>query len=188
MSAERFTFEKTPLTGVYLVTRRKLGDYRGFLSRLFEPASFAEFGWNGAIEQINETGTAKAGTVRGMHFQHSPHAEMKLISCTRGRIFDVAVDLRAGSPTYLKWFGAELSEENGRALLIPEGFAHGFQALCDDVRMIYFHSAPYDATAEGGVNALDETLGIDWPLPVENRSERDINLSSTGDGFEGLRL
>jgi dTDP-4-dehydrorhamnose 3,5-epimerase len=188
MSTGRFVIEPTPLGGLHLVRRRQFADERGFLSRLFEPGELAAVGWSGPVEQINETGTLKAGTLRGLHFQHPPHAEMKLVSCTRGRIFDVAVDLRAGSPTFLKWFAAELSEENGLALLIPQGFAHGFQALSNDVRMIYVHSAPYDAPSEDGLDALDPRLAIDWPLPAENRSARDLALARAGHDFEGIHL
>lgn len=186
--AGRFSFEPAPLEGLCVVTRQRLGDARGYLSRLFEPEALREAGWPGSIAQINETATALKGTVRGLHFQHPPFAEAKLVFCTRGRIFDVAVDLRTGSPTFLHWHGVELSDENGRALLIPPGFAHGFQALCDDVRMIYLHSAPYTPEAEGGFDACDPALGIQWPLAVENRSDRDRSFAPIDAGFEGIRL
>lgn len=186
MTGKRFSIEQTQIAGVFAVTRRRLDDQRGFLSRLFEPEELALAGWHGPIAQINETGTTRAGTVRGLHFQHAPHAEMKLVSCVAGRIFDVAVDLRRGSPTYLRSVGLELSEDNGRALLIPEGCAHGFQALTDNVRMIYLHSAPYAAAFEGGFDALDPVLSISWPLPVENRSPRDQALARVSEDFEGL--
>lgn len=186
MSGNRFLIEPTAVAGVYTVTRRRLTDERGFLSRLFEPEALAEAGWRGPIAQINETGTACAGTVRGLHFQRPPHAEMKLVSCTAGRILDVAVDLRKGSSTYLRSVALELSAENGRALMIPEGCAHGFQALTDDVRMIYLHTAPHAAAHEGGLDALDPALGLDWPLPVVNRSPRDEALPVIASGFEGI--
>lgn len=174
------------MEGVYTVTRRRLADERGYLSRLFEPDEMALAGWRGPIAQINETGTKRAGTVRGLHFQRAPHAEMKLVSCIAGRILDVAVDLRKGSPTYLQSVALELSAENGRALVIPEGCAHGFQALTDDVRLIYLHTAPYAAAHEGGLDALDPALGLNWPLPVINRSPRDEALPRIASGFEGL--
>lgn len=186
MSGKRFSIEQTDIAGIFSVTRRRLADERGFLSRLFEPEELAAAGWRGAIAQINETGTTRAGTVRGLHFQHPPHGEMKLVSCLSGRIFDVAVDLRRGSPTYLRSVALELSQENGRALLIPEGCAHGFQALTDDVRMLYLHSAPYAAAFEGGFDALDPALAIAWPLPVANRSPRDEALARVTADFEGL--
>ncbi len=186
VAGNRFLIEPTAIAGVHAVTRRRLADERGFLSRLFEPEELALAGWLGPIAQINETGTARAGTVRGLHYQNPPHAEMKLVSCIAGRILDVAVDLRKSSPTYLRSVAMELSAENGRALLIPEGCAHGFQALTDDVRMIYLHSAPYAAAHEGGLDALDPALAIQWPLPVINRSPRDEALPRIGSGFEGL--
>jgi len=188
MSGNRFAIEPTILAGVHIVTRRRLEDERGFLSRLFEPEELALAGWRGAIAQINETGTTRAGTVRGLHFQRPPHAEAKLVSCIAGRILDVAVDLRKNSPTYMRSVALELSAENGRALLIPEGCAHGFQALTDDVRMIYLHTAPYSAAHEGGLDAFDPALGIAWPLPVVNRSPRDQSLPRIGSGFEGIAL
>ncbi|HZG29270.1 MAG TPA: dTDP-4-dehydrorhamnose 3,5-epimerase family protein [Ensifer sp.] len=186
MSGNRFAIEPTPISGVCIVTRRRLVDERGFLSRLFEPDELAMAGWRGPIAQINETGTRQAGTVRGLHFQHPPHAEMKLVSCIAGSILDVAVDLRKGSPTFLRSVVVELTEGNGRALLIPEGCAHGFQALTDDVRMIYLHTAPYAAAQEGGLDALDPALGIGWPLPVINRSPRDEAFPRIAPGFEGI--
>lgn len=186
MSGKRFLIEPTFISGVCTVTRRRLVDERGYLSRLFEPQELEEAGWHGPIAQINETGTKRAGTVRGLHFQRAPHAEMKLVSCIAGRVLDVAVDLRQGSPTYLQSVALELSAENGRALLIPEGCAHGFQALTDDVRMIYLHTATYAASHEGGIDALDPALALNWPLPVANRSPRDEALPRIASGFEGL--
>lgn len=186
MTGNRFAIAPTDISGVFSVTRRRLADERGFLARLFEPEELSLAGWSGLIAQINETGTLKAGTVRGLHFQHPPHAEMKLVSCIAGRVLDVAVDLRQNSPTFLKSVALELSAENGRALLIPQGCAHGFQALTDDVRMIYLHSAPYAAAHEGGFDATDPAFAIAWPLPVANRSPRDEALPRISADFEGL--
>ena len=169
----RFEGQETPLAGLILIRRRRLSDERGFLSRLFCPDELAEYGWHGPVRQLNETGTVHKGTVRGLHFQRPPHAEIKLVTCTRGRILDVAVDLREGSPTFLQHFAVELSEDNDASLLIPKGFAHGFQALTDDVRLIYAHSEPYAAEAEGGLHPKDPALAIDWPLAVQRLSARD---------------
>jgi dTDP-4-dehydrorhamnose 3,5-epimerase len=138
------------------------------------------------VAQINHTGTRKKGTVRGMHFQYPPHAELKLVSCLRGHIWDVAVDLRAGSPTFLKWHAEELSAENGRAMLIPEGCAHGFQTLTNDVEMLYVHSAPYVTESEGGVRATDPLLAISWPMPIAEISERDANHPLLDSHFLGV--
>ena len=123
-----------------------------------------------------------------MHFQYPPSAEIKLVSCIRGEIWDVAIDLRANSPTFLQWHAEHLSADNGRALLIPEGFAHGFQTLTDDVDMVYCHSAPYVAAAEGGLNPLDPYLKISWPLPIAELSIRDNQHRLIDAGFEGLKL
>jgi dTDP-4-dehydrorhamnose 3,5-epimerase len=123
-----------------------------------------------------------------MHFQYPPHAETKLVSCLRGAVFDVAVDLRKGSPTFLRWQAQEISAENRLALLIPAGFAHGFQALSDECELLYVHSAPYVAAAEGGLNPRDAALAIGWPLAIAEMSERDAGHPPVGPDFEGLTL
>jgi dTDP-4-dehydrorhamnose 3,5-epimerase len=145
-------------------------------------------GWPGGVFQVNETQTAKAGTVRGFHFQHPPFAEAKLVTCIAGKIVDIAIDIRKGSPTFLQSFAVELSTENSCSLLIPEGFAHGFQTLEDNTTLIYTHSAPYRADAEGGLNPLDPRLGIAWPRPIENLSPRDQAHALIDDAFTGLTL
>jgi dTDP-4-dehydrorhamnose 3,5-epimerase len=169
------------------VRRQRLGDARGFLSRVFCADELRQAGWSQPIAQINHTCTARRGTVRGLHFQHPPHAEMKLVSCLRGEVWDLAVDLRAGSPTFLQWHAERLSADNGAALLIPEGVAHGFQTLTDDVEMLYCHSAAYTAGAEGGLNPRDARLAIAWPLPISEISERDRRHPALGDDFKGVR-
>lgn len=171
----RFDAQPTSLDGVMVITRQRIGDHRGSLSRVFCARELATAGWLKPIVQINHTHTQRRGTVRGMHFQRVPHAEMKLVSCIRGAVLDVAVDVRRQSPTYLRWHAEELSAENGRSLLIPEGFAHGFQALSDDCEMLYFHTAEYTPQAEAGVHALDSLVGIEWPLPVVELSARDAS-------------
>jgi len=182
----RFAVTDLPLTGLKLVVRQRLGDSRGFLSRLFCAEELSAAGWRKPIAQINHTYTALCGTVRGLHLQHPPHAEMKLVSCIRGEVWDVAVDVRAGSPTFLQWHAQCLSADNGRALLIPEGFAHGFQALTDDVELLYCHAAAYNASAETGLNPQDARLAITWPLPITELSVRDAGHALTEYGFEGV--
>jgi len=169
----RFTVAELSLPGLRRVQRQRLGDSRGFLARLFCADELATAGWRGPVAQINHTCTELRGTVRGMHYQRAPHAETKLVSCIRGEVFDVAVDLRPESPSYLRWHGEVLSAENGCALLIPQGFAHGFQALSDGAELIYCHSAAYVAAAEAGLHVLDPQLAISWPLPVGGLSPRD---------------
>lgn len=185
---KRFKISETPLTGLKIVERRRLTDPRGFLSRLFCAEEFAAIGWIKPIAQLNQTATTRKGTVRGMHFQYPPHSEMKLVSCLHGEVWDVAVDIRSASPTFLHWHGIRLSAENCRALLIPEGFAHGFQALTDDIELLYCHSTAYAAGSEGGLNPQDPRLGIVWPLPVTEMSDRDMSHPLVGNGFEGVCL
>ena len=182
----RFRIIDTPLAGLKLLERTKLGDERGFLSRLFCREEMDALGFDAPVAQINETGTTDAGTVRGMHFQYAPFGEIKLVTCTQGRVLDVAVDLRPGSPTWLKHFAVELSAENHCSLFIPKGFAHGFQALTDNVRMVYAHSELYHAEAEGGLYCQDPELNIAWPLPVENLSKRDAAHALITPEFEGV--
>lgn len=169
----RFTVTDFPLKGLKRISRTCLGDARGFISRLFCAEELMEAGWNKPIAQINHTYTARRGTVRGLHYQTPPHAEIKLVSCVRGEVYDVAVDLRIDSPTYLQWQAEILSADNGYALLIPEGFAHGFQTLVDDCEMLYLHSAAYAPEAESGLRADDPYLNITWPLKIAEISARD---------------
>ena len=182
----KFTPQQTPIAGLQVIQRRPMGDERGYFERLFCASDLEPFIGDRGIVQINHTLTAKAGTVRGMHFQHPPYAEMKLVSCLRGKVFDVAVDVRKGSPTFLQWHGEILSEENHSTLCIPEGFAHGFQTLTEDCKLIYLHTAAYAPDAEAGLNALDPLLAISWPMPVAERSLRDQHHAMLTSGFSGL--
>ncbi len=184
----RFTVFDTPIADLKIIERQHLGDSRGFLSRLFCADELAVAGWHKPIVQINQTLTQKQGTVRGMHFQRPPQAEIKLVTCLRGAIWDVAVDLRARSPTFLQWHAEELSAANNRALLIPEGFAHGFQTLSDGCELLYFHSAIYTPAAEAGVNPKDPMLSIAWPLAITGLSTRDANHPMLDQQFKGLIL
>lgn len=185
---KRLHVVNTPITALKIVERQALGDSRGFLSRLFCAEELTDAGWHKPIAQINHTLTQVRGTVRGLHFQRSPCEEMKLVTCLHGSVWDVAVDLRADSPTFLYWHAEELSASNQRAMLIPEGFAHGFQTLCDDCELIYLHSAIYSSGAEGGFNALDTTISIRWPLTVTEMSSRDKQLPMLDTQFKGLML
>ena len=182
----RLTIAHLPLEGLKLITRRRLGDSRGFFSRIFCAEELAMAGWCKPIAQINQTVTPKSGTVRGMHFQHPPYSEMKLVTCLRGKVYDVAVDLRQGSPTFLSWHGEILSADNNKAMLIPEGFAHGFQALTDEVELLYCHSASYAAKFEGGVHPADPKFGIAWPMQIAMLSERDSSHALLTDFFSGI--
>ena len=183
----RFEITQTALDGLVTVRRQRLGDARGSLTRLFCADELRAAGWQHPIVQINHTVTAQACTVRGLHYQNPPHAEAKLVSCLRGEVWDVAVDLREGSSTFLHWHAERLSAETGVALLIPQGFAHGFQALTDNVEMLYCHSHLHVPASEGGVHPLDARLAISWPLPVTGLSARDAAHPPLTAGFAGLR-
>jgi dTDP-4-dehydrorhamnose 3,5-epimerase len=184
----RLSVTDLPLAGLKRVERHRLGDVRGFLSRLFCAEELGAAGWNRPIAQINHSYTAKRRTVRGLHFQRPPHAEMKLVSCIRGEVWDVAVDVRAGSKTFLHWYAERLSADNGRALLIPEGFAHGFQSLTDDAELLYCHSAAYSVSAEAGLHPSDGRLAISWPLPMTDLSTRDSQHPLLNEQFMGVAL
>ena len=171
----RFTRIPTALNNLVVVERQLLGDERGFFSRFFCTEELSDFGI-GRIAQINHTMTQAKGAIRGMHFQRAPHDEAKFVSCFAGAVFDVAVDLRPQSSTYLKWHGEILSAENARSMMIPPGFAHGFQTLTENCELIYLHDKPYAPGAEGGAHALDPKIAIAWPLPVAQMSERDRNF------------
>ena len=174
--------------GPRLVVRHPLADARGSFARLFCDDELAGAGWTGPVRQANHSITRQAGSVRGMHFQRPPHAEAKLVICLRGAVCDVAVDVRAGSPTLSRWVMRELSADNGAAMLIPPGFAHGFQTLGDDVELLYFHSAPHVPNAEDGLHPLDPRLAIPWPREVTVMSDRDAARPHLPATFTGVRL
>ena len=182
----RFAFRTTPLAGLAVIERYPLVDERGLLERLFCVEDFASAGFSMSVEQVNRTVTMKQGIVRGLHFQHPPNAEGKLIYCLVGRVFDVAVDLRRGSPTFLQWYAVELSFENGKGLFIPAGFAHGLQCLEAGSTMLYFHSSAYAPKSEGGIQPTDPRLNIRWPLPIIDMSPRDRAHPLIDDSFVGI--
>ena len=186
--SRRIDILNTDIEGLHVLQRNLLGDKRGYLERLFCADELVSLVPDKHIKQINRTLTQARHTVRGMHFQYPPHAEIKLVSCLRGEVLDVAVDLRAGSPTFLKWHAEVLSAENHRSLLIPEGFAHGFQTLTDECELIYFHTAAYVAGAEGGLNPLDPKLSIEWPASVSCLSDRDADHPYLDGDFLGVEI
>lgn len=184
----RFDVIGTAIAGLCLVQRKPLGDSRGYLQRLYCGEELAALGVGGAIVQINHTMTSRRGTVRGMHYQRPPHAETKFVSCLRGEVFDVAVDLRRNSATFLQWHAEVLSADNHRTLVVPEGFAHGFQTLSDDCELLYLHTAAYNPGSEGALNAKDPRLAIKWPLPISERSAKDAAHPLLDNEFSGLNL
>ena len=163
----------TPLPRLKLIQRKPICDHRGYLERMFCAEELQSLIPGKHIVQINHTLTAKLGAVRGLHFQQPPNAETKVVSCLRGEVFDVAVDLRQGSPTFLRWHAEILTANNHKTLLIPEGFAHGFQTLTENCELLYFHTGAYQPSAVAGLNAQDPKLKIRWPTAVTELSPRD---------------
>lgn len=186
--SDRFDIRATPITGLQLLQRKPIGDSRGYLERLYCADELQVLIFGKAIVQINHTLTGKRGTVRGMHYQRPPHAETKFVSCLRGEVFDVAVDLRRNSPTFLRWHAEILSAENHRTLVIPEGFAHGFQTLTEECEMLYFHTASYQPGSESGLNAQDPKLAIQWPQTIAETSPRDASHPMLSNEFAGVDL
>jgi len=174
----------TSIAGAFEVRHDVSSDDRGRFKRQYCEREFAAAGLNTRWVQVNHSVTTERGAIRGLHFQRPPHGEAKLVSCPVGRAFDVAVDLRRGSETFLRWAAVEI--DDAVSFYIPEGCAHGFQALSDEVHLIYLHSAFYAPEAEGGVRFDDPRLGIAWPLPPATLSDRDRSFALLGDDFEGL--
>ncbi len=168
-------FEPLAIAGACLISVERRADDRGWFARAWCEQEFAQHGLDPRIAHVNVSHNVLRGTVRGMHFQLPPFAEAKTVSCTRGAIFDVVVDLREQSPTYLRWQGYELSAENRNMLHIPKGCAHGFQALTNDTELLYFMSEVYSPVHSRGVQFDDPAIGIEWPLPVTNVSPADRN-------------
>lgn len=173
-------FSDTKIQGVVVVELDPRQDERGSFARAFCAEEFARQGLESHIEQANLSTSSKAGTLRGLHYQLPPSAETKLIRCVHGALYDVAVDIRRESESFGEWFGIELSEDNGAALLVPAGCAHGFQTLIDSTTAMYMVSAAYDPERERGVHHADPRLGIRWPLEVASLSLRDGRLPYLG--------
>lgn len=178
----------TPISGVYVIQGEPVRDHRGMFQRLFCDQELADAVGPRHIVQINHSKTMQVGTVRGLHYQRPPFMEMKLVRCLRGRIWDVVVDLRANSPTFLRWHSEELSFENGRMIVIPEGCAHGFQVLEAESELLYLHTEHYKFEAEAGIRYDESLLGINWPVGVTDISQRDLNHPLLSPDFCGLSV
>jgi dTDP-4-dehydrorhamnose 3,5-epimerase len=181
-------FFETSLPGAFIVEPEPFKDERGFFARVFCKNEFDAIGHKGEFVQINHSMNAVKGTLRGLHYQLPPYAEVKLVRCISGKVFDVIVDLREGSKTYMNFFSVELSDENMKMIYIPAGFAHGFQTLADNAQLIYHHTAFYTPGFEGGLNFQDPLLKINWPLPAVNLSDRDKNHKFLTSDFKGIKL
>ena len=184
----KLNIEETLLKGVFVVTSDLFKDQRGAFLRLFCNNELSDIIKDRQILQINHSRTVSVGAIRGMHYQNLPHAEMKLIRCLRGRVWDVAIDLRKGSPTFLKWYSEELSPENSKMMIIPEGFAHGFQVLEPNSELLYLHTEIYSPQSESGLRYNDPLISIDWPLKVTDLSKRDEEHLLLTESFNGLNL
>ena len=178
-------FIPTILNGSFTIQLDPINDERGWFARYFCKKEFSTIGHNKEWVQMNHSFSLKKGTLRGMHFQKPPHSEVKLVRCIQGSVFDVIIDLRKDSPTFLKWFGTELSAENKLMMYIPEGFAHGFQTLEDNSGLLYMHTAYYSPEAEDGLRYNDPQVNISWPLEISEISMRD-NSHDLLEKFNGL--
>jgi len=186
--SQHFTLTDTTISDLVVLERKPIKDNRGLFERMFCKDELSRVLQGKSIVQVNHTHTKKVGALRGMHFQYPPHAELKLVSCLKGEVFDVAVDLRQSSSTFLRWHAEVLSADNFKTFVIPEGFAHGFQTLTEDCEMYYFHTAAYSTESEGALNALDPRLNITWPKSITEQSERDQAHPMLGDDFDGVAL
>jgi dTDP-4-dehydrorhamnose 3,5-epimerase len=179
---------ETDIAGVWIAETSIYSDHRGSFQRLFCANEEQHIVGTRKIVQINQSITHAVGAVRGLHYQKPPMAEMKIVRCLRGRVFDVAVDLRNDSPTFLKWTAVELASDNRRSFIIPEGCAHGFQVLDEDSELLYLHTAFYSSSDEGAVRFDDPMVGVAWPLPLRDLSARDSSHPYLDAGFRGIDL
>jgi len=179
-------FISSNFEGLFTIRLKKLEDDRGLFARTFCKNEFKQIGFNKEFVQFNHSFNKHKGTIRGMHFQNSPYCETKLIRCIQGAVYDVAVDLRIGSPTFLQYFGIELSAINMVSVLIPEGFAHGFQVLDDNSALIYHHTQYYTPGADAGIRFDDPALNIHWKLPAVMISEKDKLYRLIDKNFKGI--
>jgi dTDP-4-dehydrorhamnose 3,5-epimerase len=181
-------FTQTSIPGAYIIDVELYTDDRGWFARTYCKSEFEKIGHQDEWVQTNHSYTSEIGSIRGMHFQHPPYAEIKTVRCIAGKVYDVIVDLRANSPTFLKWFGVELSAENKRTIYIPKGVAHGFQVLIENSELIYCHTTAYNKQSEGAVLYNDEMIEIKWPLPVTNISSKDKGYNSLDVNFKGIKI
>jgi dTDP-4-dehydrorhamnose 3,5-epimerase len=178
----------TLIDGVFIAETTPFQDSRGSFYRAFCDHDLASILQQRTIRQVNVSRTEIAGAIRGMHFQYPPNAEMKLVRCLRGRVWDVALDLRQSSPTFLQWHGVELSPENAYMMVIPEGCAHGFQVMEASSELLYLHTALYEPMSEGGVSYSDPSINIIWPMNATDISRRDASHPLLSTNFQGIAI
>jgi dTDP-4-dehydrorhamnose 3,5-epimerase len=181
-------FRETLLKGVYIVETKPYSDERGLFARTYCKKEYHAISHDVEFVQFNHSATTKKGTIRGIHYQLQPFSEIKLIRCIRGSVYDVVIDLRMDSPTFLQFYAIELNEDNMLSIYIPRGFAHGFQTLEDNSQLIYHHTAYFAPGYEAGIRYNDPMVGISWPLPVSVITEKDLNHNLLNNSFKGITL
>lgn len=172
---DNLTIKPLMITGAALVKSQAFEDERGSFRRAYCEKELSDLMKGKSIVNVNLSRTVGIGSVRGMHFQYPPSSEMKIVQCIKGKVWDVIVDVRQNSKTYLSWEAVELSTDKNNLIVIPEGVAHGFQTLAEDCELLYMHTAHYDKSNEGGLRYSDSVLDIRWPIPISNLSERDAS-------------
>lgn len=180
-------FAETPLKGAYIIETEPFKDSRGLFARTYCKNEFQQIGHHKEFVQFNHSMTVQKGTIRGMHYQVPPSAEIKLIRCVRGCVFDVIIDIRENSPSFLSYVSVELSEDNMKIIYVPEGFAHGFQTLENNTQLIYHHTQFYTPENERGIRYNDPAIHINWPLDAVNITEKDQNYSLIDNHFKGIK-
>ena len=178
----------TLIAGLFVCEPERIEDSRGSFFRAFCASEFERIGLKKPIAQVNQSLTKTVGSIRGLHFQYPPFAETKIVRCLSGCVYDVVVDLRSGSDTFLHWHGEYLSGENNKMMVIPEGFAHGFQVIEGNSSLLYLHTEPYSPDYESGVLFSDELIGIHWPIAITEVSEKDRNHKKLDSSFHGIEL
>ncbi|MCZ2460040.1 MAG: dTDP-4-dehydrorhamnose 3,5-epimerase [Chitinophagales bacterium] len=181
-------FNPLSLPGAFTIDVQPFQDARGFFTRTFCENEFSQQGLITHFVQANHSGTKGKGVIRGMHYQSPPHGEVKLVKCVQGAVFDVIIDVRAESPTFLQWYGIELTVENKRMMYVPVGFAHGFQSLSEYSEITYMVSNFYNRESEGGIRYDDPKVKINWPLPVTLVSDKDMGIPLINEKFKGIIL
>jgi dTDP-4-dehydrorhamnose 3,5-epimerase len=176
------------LKGAYIIELEPFRDSRGLFARTFCKKEFKKIGHHKEFVQFNHSATTHKGTIRGMHYQVPPGAEIKLIRCVSGSVYDIIIDVRHKSPTFLSYFGVELNEENMKMIYVPEGFAHGFQTLENNAQLIYHHTQFYNPEYERGIRYNDPAVGIEWPLEAVNVTEKDKNYPLIDNNFKGIKI
>ena len=181
-------YTETPIKGAYIIELEPFHDNRGLFARTFCKREFEKIGHKKEFVQFNHSVTLHKGTMRGMHYQVPPGSEIKLIRCIRGKVFDVIIDLRCESPTFLKYFTAELGELNMKMIYVPEGFAHGFQTLENNSQLIYHHTQYYNSSDERGIRYNDPAINVNWPLDPVNITDKDKNYPLIENSFKGIKI